>query len=153
MKNPGTPYRPTPLCSLGPHCGPPTHMVLKGHILPGHAHVGLGDARLDDHFPQELSIQLPGGEARREGWARSSAARGSGLSHTACSAQYKGPPAIPPCQGLTFAWLGWRSMRLSPKGGSSRESAHRERKAKLWQLPWPNPWRRRRLTGLKENVW
>lgn len=42
-------------------------MVLKGHILPGHTHVGLGDARLDDHFPQELRIQLPGGEEGREG--------------------------------------------------------------------------------------
>ena len=41
-------------------------MVLKGHILPGHTHVGLGNARLDNHFPQELRIQLPAGDKGKE---------------------------------------------------------------------------------------
>lgn len=44
----------------------PTHVVLKGHVLPGHTHVGLGDAGLDDHLPQELGVQLPAAEMRRE---------------------------------------------------------------------------------------
>lgn len=41
-------------------------MVLKGHILPGYTHVGLGNARLDNHLSQELRIEPPEGETCRE---------------------------------------------------------------------------------------
>lgn len=60
--------RPPPLHILYPGSllATSTHVVLKSHILPGHTHVGLGNARLDDHFPQELGIQLPAGD-KREG--------------------------------------------------------------------------------------
>ena len=44
----------------------PTYMVLKGHILPEYTHVGLGNARLDNHLSQELRIDPPAGETRRE---------------------------------------------------------------------------------------
>lgn len=52
----GSKSTPVPILQPQSLLPTPTHMVLKGHILPGHTHVGLGNARLYDHFPQELRI-------------------------------------------------------------------------------------------------
>lgn len=35
-----------------------THVILHGDIFSGQTQVGFGDARLDDHFFQELRVQI-----------------------------------------------------------------------------------------------
>lgn len=43
-----------PLPPRSAHTANPTYMVLKGHVLSGHTHVGLRNARLNNHLSQEL---------------------------------------------------------------------------------------------------
>lgn len=44
-----------------------THMVFHCYVLSGEAQVGFCDARLDDHFLQELGVHLPARDARQKG--------------------------------------------------------------------------------------
>lgn len=43
-----------------------THMVFHCYVLSGKAQVGFCDARLDDHFLQELGVHLPARDARTD---------------------------------------------------------------------------------------
>lgn len=43
-----------------------THMVFHCYVLSGKAQVGFCDARLDDHFLQELGVHLPARDARQK---------------------------------------------------------------------------------------
>lgn len=82
----------------------PTHVVFKGHVLSGHAHVGLGNARLDNHFPQELSIQFPAGEERRGDSLSSPGEAQDNLGPATSMGQ--GGLQDHPVGALTFAWPG-----------------------------------------------
>lgn len=118
---------PKPLPSLCAPSAPDanlTYMIFKGHVLPGYTHVGLGDARLDDHFPQELRIEPSAGEESRE-------------ENDESREDPQEADRLWELTGLTSAWPRWKSMRLSPKGGSSGGSA--QRTAQLWRHPCAHP--------------
>lgn len=118
-----------PLPSPSPYSSPDAHltyMVLKGHILPGYTHVGLGNARLDNHFSQELRIEPPAGVKRR----MSPEKRAQEARQALCEAKTPHPQVSP--------LLGQDG---SPRGSLQREvvqeDLHREQQYSSCSIPAP----------------
>lgn len=130
--------KPLPFpCALSAHDANPSYMVLEGHILPGYTHVGLGNARLNNHLSQELRIEAPAGEKSR----REKDDYGDPTQRRTHRRQdrlpvRRKPSGHPLFTGLTSAWPGWKSTRLSPKGGSSGGSTKRRAQALATSPSW-----------------